>query len=101
MTYKTRPGITRVKVCGVHLLVPTRSASAECPHVMRISALGCLLYRLLEDEKSMQDVYMVYSAFTQKPVEEVEKDVGGFLHMLCENGFLIEVPDEEETNDGP
>ena len=100
MAYKTRPGVTRVKVCGTSLLVPTRAASKECPHVTRLSFLGGLIWRFLESGHSMQDVYTLYATFTHKSNQEVERDVAAFLGMLCDNGFLIEVPDEDDDNDG-
>ena len=99
MAYKTRPGVTRIKVCGTSLLVPTRAASKECPHVTRLSFLGGLIWRLLETGHSMQDVYTLYATFSRKSDPEVESDVAAFLGMLCDSGFLIEVPDEDKAHD--
>ena len=99
MAYKTRPGIVRLRICGAYLLAPTRAASEECPHVMRISFLGALIWKLLEKEHDTRGMCALYSAFTRKPDKEVERDVADFLGTLCKNGFLIEVPDEDDAHD--
>lgn len=100
MTYKARPGVTLIKVCGTFLLAPTRAASKECPHVMRLSTLGWMLWQLLMKGRDQQGLYLVYSAFSGRTDKDVEQDVAEFVTSLCDNGFLIEVPDEDDDNDG-
>ena len=99
MSYKIRPGITHVNICGANLLIPTRAASVECPNVVRLGGLGSLLWGYVEGTLPRGLIVNLMTKTQKKPVAEIESQIDASLRDLCEKGFLIEVPDEEDEHD--
>ena len=91
----TRPGIVPVTICGVRLLIPTRAASEECPHMLRLNLLTTMIWNGLEKGKSPEEIRQALQILTKKPDQDVdalwERTVGGLL----DKGFLIRVEDDE------
>lgn len=88
MNYTTRPGVALVTVCGVKLLIADRKASEFCPQPLRLKISGAVIWGFLEKGR-MEDIDTFYSILSKKSPEEVREKVDGFLHDLCEKGFLI------------
>jgi len=99
MSYKLRPGITHVNICGANLLIPTRSVSVECPNVLRLGGLGGLLCGYIEGTLPRRLVVGLISKTQKKTPAEAEAQMDSSLRELCEKGFLIEVPDEAGEHD--
>ncbi len=89
MTYKCRPGIVRVKICGEYLLTPTRAASEACPKVLRLSIMKAALWEELEKGHDGSVVVRAFHALSRKPEEEIRKKVDQALTELYEGGFII------------
>ncbi len=91
MRYNIRPGISHIKVCGVHLLVPNREASENCKEIMQLKLTGAITWELIENGRTIEDIYQLYRVLSKKDPEVVQKRVDSFLDDLCEKGFLIRV----------
>lgn len=89
MKYVLRPGIIRVKVCGVFLLVPNRAASESCPQIRRIGLLGSALIDKLESDESLDTLYEAYRIIKKTSAEEARKAVDDLLASLVDAGYLI------------
>ena len=95
MNYSPRPGIVRAKICGEYLLIPTRSASEECPEVMRLSLMGAALWEELEKGRELKKLYEVFAILSRKPEEEIRERTDKLLDRLYEKGYLVEAPSGE------
>jgi len=89
MEYKPREGIVKVRVCGVHLLVPTRRASEECPNIATLSLIEAIFWSQLQMGKTMEESCRFYAGLTFKPMDEAREFVEGFFERLAEKGFVI------------
>lgn len=99
MKYKLRPGVTQVNICGANLLIPTRAAAAECPNVVRLGRMGSLLLGYVEGTLPRGLVVNLMSKTQKKPLPEIEAQIDASLRDLCEKGFLIEIPGEDDKDD--
>ena len=95
MRYKPRPGVVLTKICGVHLLVPTREASVECPNISRLSLLGIAAWDVVTNNRSIQDLYRMQQILSRTDEASAKEYVDAFLQKMCDNGFLIQVDDDE------
>ncbi len=89
MTYRTRPGIVKTEICGVHLLVPTREAAELCPNILRLKLTHAIVWDIISREGPVEDICRVFSILTKKPDKEVRTRVQKLLDDFCEKGFLI------------
>ena len=98
--YKIRPGIVKTEICGVRLLVPTREASKECPHVLRLNMVHdfawSILSRAEDPAEGLANVRKMVALLSKAPDDVVVEKVGQLLSGLCEAGFLIETEEPED-----
>ena len=95
MNYKPRDGIIFVSICDAFLLVPTRKASEECPHIATLSMLEAIFWKQLSKGKTVAEISELYSHIAFLTLEEARIKVDGILSRLCSKGFLL--PVEEQT----
>ena len=93
MIYKLQPGIVDTSICGVYLLIPTRSASEVCPHIFRLSFLSELTWTLMKKEKPLEKIINIRTEFSRKTFKEEKERTEDLLRKLYEMGFLQELPD--------
>lgn len=99
MNYKPRPGIALIKLCGAQVLVPTRQASTHCSRIRALSVTEIIVWRGLERELSQKRIGELCGIFLRKSEEELRAYVEETIQKFLDDGFLIEVPDEEDVHD--
>ncbi len=95
MTYRCRPGIVLEKVCGAWLLIPTREASVFCPHVHRLAIPSALLWGMLKEGKSEEDMKKALSILTHKTGEELDDMMKPLLQSFIDKNLVI--PEGEDA----
>ena len=97
MAYRPRPGVALITLCGAKVLVPTRQLSGICSRVRPLSFVGVLIWQGLErgfsDERLCEACRMILRKSDEETAAYIEKTV----RMLCDDGFLIEVPDGDDA----
>ena len=89
MRYKIRPGIVRTKICDVWLLIPTREASEDCPHIMKLTLLSSIVWETIEKGKPMEDAVRAFRILLKKPDDMIHVKIQRIIDKFCEDGFLI------------
>ena len=95
MTYKTRPGIELLHVCGVHMLVGTRATWDICSHMTQLSKGAAMAWSMLAKGNKPRTVAEVLAVLSRRPVEETEEKLAELIRRLVEAGYLIEEIEEE------
>jgi hypothetical protein len=95
MKLVTRPGIVHVSICGVRLLIPTRAASEQCPHMLRLNLLTTMIWNGLDKGKSPEEIKNAIRILTKRPEQDVDNLWVRTVNSLLEKGFLIRVEDDE------
>ena len=100
MAYKIRPGITRITVCGQNILVAQRRLWAECQRVTPLPPLWGMCWAVMErDGNTDKDAVKTMCQLFHKTRAEVLERLDNCFEKLCQEGFLIEVPDEDDAHD--
>lgn len=99
MAYRTRPGIVMTNICGVLLLIPTRKAAESCTGMLKLSLLSSIMWETIEKSMPMEKAFQAFQILTKRSDDEVRAKMREVQESLCEKGFLIEVPDEDDIND--
>ena len=60
MQYQVRDGIVKINVCGIRFLTPKRSASDFCSPVMPLNVFSDIIWHMLSNEKSIDEIYSVF-----------------------------------------
>lgn len=94
MNYKQRPGIVKIKLCGMNVLVPTREASACCQSLQVLPTLWSATWEAFGRGATLDAAVSVHSMLTKKSPEECRQRLERFCGNLVEQGFLMEVPEE-------
>ncbi len=92
--YKPRPGIVHTKICGVHVLIPGREASAYCSSIQHLPLLWAVTWDGLVCGKTLEETVYLHKVLTKKPEDVVLGRLAQFYDSLCQKGFLIELPDD-------
>ncbi len=100
MAYKIRPGVEMIQVCGQNILVATRAIWEDCPRVRPIPNLWGASWRLMEPDKTDRKPTEFLTRLFPKSAETFRERLSECFATLYEEGFLIEVPDEESEHDG-
>lgn len=95
MTLVIRPGIVQVSICGVRLLIPTRAASEQCPHMLRLNLLTTMIWNGMDKGKSPEEIKKAIRILTNKPEQDVDALWERTVNRLLEEGFLIRDVDDE------
>ena len=95
MTYRIRPGIVRLKICDVDLLVATRAVWEQCPRVRPIPRLWSACWAIMEQEgRTDRDVVRTFMTLLRKPEEEIRATFDPIFQTLCAEGYLVPAEDE-------
>ena len=88
-SYKRRPGVVLLEVCGESLLVSTGEARGQCPYVTHINAAAARFWTLLESEMSVQE--LTRAAAQEQGAEEkaVLLPALAFLSKMEKSGYVI------------
>lgn len=95
MNYKPRPGIVKVKLCGMNVLVPSREASAYCTSLYPLSTLWNATWEAFGRGTTIEKVVPVHALLTKKSPEECREKLEQFCRTMVEKGFFLEVSDED------
>lgn len=93
MKYQTRPGIVLAHICGVGILIPTRSASVYCKKGLPLPLPYVFTWKMLEAGRPDEDILQLLGCMTREPSEAVLARLDTFRKKLVSMGFLIEVDD--------
>ena len=96
MNYKPRPGIVQTKICGQHVLIPSRTAYADCREILCLPMLWAATFSLLRGEDPEEKILKAHKLLTKRSDEEIRTSVEKFCENLAGKGFLIRVEDEEK-----
>lgn len=100
MVYKTRTGVVMIQVCGQHILAATRPIWSECARLRPIPKSWAVCWNLMGKDKTDTDVIRAFVELFHKSEDEVRERFEKVFHQLAAEGFLIEVPDEDDEKDG-
>ncbi len=98
--YEPRPGIVHTKICGIHVLIPSREAFGQCATIQRLPILWAITWDAICDPSIFDRALQIHRVLTKKPDEEILRQIDRFCMALCEKGFLIERPDESAAASG-
>ena len=98
MRYKPRPGIVKVKLCGMNVLVPSREASAYCSTLCPLSMLWNATWEAFGRGTTIDKAVPVHEFFTKKSPAECRESLERFCKTMVERGFMIEVPDDQPAD---
>ena len=94
MKYVPRPGIVKVRLCGMNVLIPTREASAYCKTLQPLPMLWNATWDAFCKGSTIEKSVPVHVLITKKSPEECRSRLELFCKAMVEKGFFIEVPDE-------
>lgn len=90
MTYKTRPGIVRIRICDVDVLTATREVWDSCPKVRPVPRMWAACWALMEKEgRTSEDAVRTFAGLFRQPEEEVREKLEKIFSRLAEEGFLL------------
>ena len=95
MTYKTRPGIELLNICGVHLLVGTRATWDVCPHVRQLPKAVAFAWSFLAKGSKPSVIAEALGFFTHTPKHIAEESIAKLIEKLVAEGYLIEDHSDE------
>ena len=101
MTYRIRPGIVLINICGQNLLAATRPVWEQCPRVRKIPRLWAACWKIMEDGKTDQDVIEAFAGLLQKKPEEIRSRFESIFQTLEKEGYLIceDIDSKKETQE--
>ena len=95
MKYKPRPGIVYTKICGVNMLIPTRSVYDVCDRIEILPWLKDAAWRSLCSGNTVENLIKGHRILTKCSEEEATAYYMDFCDDLCKKGFLL--PDDEAS----
>lgn len=94
MQYKPRPGIVQAKICGLHVLIPSRVTYDHCKSIIRLPSLWAITYDLIQKGESDETIIRLHQVLTKKSEDEIRQRIERFCENLVEQGFMIREKDE-------
>ena len=94
--YKPYPGIVHTKICGVHVLIPTREAYSHCDTIQKLPLIWAMTWNGLVRGKTLEETVEVHRILTRKSKEEILQQLEYFYELLLDKGFLMVVADDED-----
>ncbi len=89
MSYKIRPGIVRVQICGSDFLVATRPLQEELPGVKKIPKLWAACWAVMEKDRTDKEVVEAFAGLLGKTAEQVRSKLDPVFSKLEEQGYLL------------
>lgn len=90
MTYRTRKGIVLLHVCGSDLLAATREAWEECPRIRPVPKIWAVVWKLMEQGKTSQEIVETFQSMLNRPETEVRERFDRIFEAMSEEGYLIQ-----------
>ena len=89
MTWKPRPGVVLVDVCGVPILTATRTVWEDFPQIVALSGLEKLVWDMTVSDASDGQLVNIVSVLTRTPPDEARAMALNARGRLADVGFLI------------
>ena len=89
MTYRTREGIVLLHVCETDLMVATRQIWEECPAVQPVPRIWAVIWKLMEQGKTEQEIIDSFCGILTRPEKEVRNRFMQIFEKMAEEGYLI------------
>lgn len=99
MAHKPRPGVEIISVCDQDILVADRTLWEECPRIRPIPKLWAFFWQLMAQGRTDQGAVDFLADFLKRSREDLLARSQKCFDTLYDEGFLIEVPDEDEAHD--
>ena len=93
MTYKLRPGVELINVCGTNLLIPSRIASEYCGSLCRLNVIETIYIQQFMKGNTLEEVSRVLSKLSRRDPGEMAQEMKKRFDLMAEKGFLI--PEDE------
>ena len=88
---KIRPGIICVEIHECYLLVAVKEARTTCPYICRISEMGALVWKLLSEGKSTEEIIdTIRKEYDIPQTVDLKTDILEFINNLSEQNYTIE-----------
>ena len=97
MKYQPRPGVVLVNVCGVRILIPSRSASVHCKKICELPLIWAMTWTMISQGRPDRDIQRLHQIFTKQSDEETQKSLDDFCRRLETLGFLIPLDPDDRT----
>ncbi len=94
MSYKVRPGIVLLEICGTPVLVAKHALWKECPHVVSIPKFWGLVWKLMADGKTDEEAKEVFVKALKMPEDKFGTRIDQMCAELSKAGFLVADGDE-------
>ncbi len=89
-TYRPRPGVVLLEICGEHLLVATGEARGHCPDITQLNDAGTQYWTILCEEKTLKAVLNRAQTETGLGIQTLLPWLHRYVKKLCESGCLLE-----------
>ena len=89
-TYRRRPGVELLEVCGEYLLAAGGEARGKCAYVTQINASAASFWRVLEGRKSVTELARLAAEEQGKGEKELLLPCIVFVSKMGASGHLIE-----------
>ena len=89
-TYRRRPGVELLEICGEHLLVAAGEARGLCPYVTQINDSGASLWKILDSSMGVPLLAERFARDQGKSTKEVLLSCIVFVSKFTKMGYLIE-----------
>ncbi len=89
MTYIRRKGIVLLHVCEADLMVATRQVWEECPPVRPVPRIWAVIWKMMEDGKSDEEIITSFSSMLTRPEKEVRERFITIFEKMADEGYLI------------
>ena len=99
MEYKPRPGIVKLKICGMNVLAPSREASGVCKTILPLTMRELAVWSGIENDYPYERVYDLCRVFSKLPDEELKNRIDAICENFIEKGFIVPKDHPEARSD--
>ena len=93
MPYQLRPGVIKTSICGVWLLLATRSAAAACKQSRQLTLPEALCVDTVIKGLPEEHLKTALRIVTKLPDGEPEQELRRIFDVLVQEGWLLEEQD--------
>ena len=88
--YKLRDGVVLISIQGVNILAADKKAREYCPYMKKINETGAVLWKLLEEKKSPEEILRIFmDTYEIEDIDQVKHDIDDSLDYLRNNGYMV------------
>lgn len=88
MKYEKLNGVVHTKICGVHVLIPTRPVFDRCHKIQKLPLIWAMTWDILGQEDDERKILALHSMMRKLPEEKARKELEQFCEAMAEKGFL-------------